>query len=159
MSKNSLVASKESKQIYALVTEFQHEIDKLKAERDKAFAKIRGLRGVFDRLYLLDDITDTSLLPQIEKLETELAAAKMEIECEERRFNALTDLLHEVSTRADKAEAERDAIIEQLGIILLHTREATAEEVVQAARNVVEDNKVLRQIHRKELGKAMDGYY
>jgi uncharacterized coiled-coil DUF342 family protein len=59
----------------------------------------------------LDDITDTSLLPQIEKLETELTAAKMEIECEERRFNALTELLHEVSTRADKAEAERDAAL------------------------------------------------
>jgi chromosome segregation ATPase len=84
------------------------ELTCLKAERDKAFAKIRGLRGVLDRLYRLDDITDTSILPQIEKLETELAAAKMEIECEERRFNALTELLHEVSTRADKAEAERD---------------------------------------------------
>jgi hypothetical protein len=47
-------------------------------------------------------------------LKTELKDAKMEIECEERRFKDLFDLLHEVSTRADKTVTERDKILVKL---------------------------------------------
>jgi hypothetical protein len=43
MSKNSLVASEESKQTYAWVTELQNEIEQLKAERDAALEQIMGL--------------------------------------------------------------------------------------------------------------------
>lgn len=52
MSKNSLVASEESKQTYAWVTELQNEIEQLKAERDAALARVDASENVIKFIYV-----------------------------------------------------------------------------------------------------------
>jgi chromosome segregation ATPase len=89
---------------FCMIMVLEEDIKKYKDERDTALARLAGFINFPNIDSLRQCMIDAA--DENKKLKTELADAKMEIDCEERRFNDLTDLVYEVSNRANTLENE-----------------------------------------------------
>lgn len=89
--------------------------------KEQLTAEIRAVEQQFQagtQYPLIDRHMWTRLCGRLVALEAECDRLRRELDCEERRFNAQTDLLHEVSQRAERYRETLDELRRELGALV-----------------------------------------